>query len=105
MYKLFLLIILTSQIVLAEDYEAVSKILKNSCVGCHNTDYAAAGIDLSSYEGVLKTVEPYEPSESLLMDAVLGRNGATPMPMNGDKLSQQDLDDLRFWIEDGAYED
>jgi mono/diheme cytochrome c family protein len=89
----------------AEDYESVKKVLKSNCVNCHNPGYAAGGIDLSSYEGVLKVIEPYEPDSSLLLDVILGRNGATQMPLGKSRLSKEDIDDVRFWIEDGAYED
>jgi hypothetical protein len=92
--------------------EDVMPIFRGRCVGCHQAGgegYEASGLDLTSYEGVMKgtkfgkMVLPGDPSGSNLM-WLLDWRGApeTRMPHGKKKLSTCDRDAIRAWIQEGA---
>jgi hypothetical protein len=92
--------------------EDVMPIFKGRCVGCHQAGgegYEKSGLDLSSYEGVMKgtkfgkMVLPGDPTGSNLM-WLLDWRGApeTRMPHEKKKLSTCDRDAIRAWIQEGA---
>ena len=92
--------------------EDVMPIFKGRCVGCHQAGgegYEKSGLDLSSYEGVMKgtkfgkMVLPGDPTGSNLM-WLLDWRGApeTRMPHGKKKLSTCDRDAIRAWIQEGA---
>lgn len=105
MKKLFLFLVISSNVTFASEYQDIqNSILGPKCVSCHNTQYAAHGIDLSSYEGVLKTVEPYDSEASELYLAITKEDGGR-MPLMQPALTRSEIRQIMFWIDDGAYED
>jgi hypothetical protein len=90
----------------------IMPILKGRCVSCHQTGGAGfekSGLDLSTYEGLMKgtkfgpMVIPREPDSSNLMWLLDWR--ASPelrMPHGKKKLSVCDRNDIRAWIREGA---
>jgi outer membrane lipoprotein-sorting protein len=84
----------------AVSYSAVEPILKNSCLGCHNSGNAKAGLAVDSYEGVMKKVTAGDAAASALYRSI---SGARPrMPKGGAPLSQKDQDTIAAWINSGA---
>ncbi len=92
--------------------EDVQPIFKGRCIVCHapgGQGYQASGLDLSTYEGVMKgtkfgpMVIPGNPESSNLM-WLLDWRGApeTRMPHGKRKLSVCDRDAIRAWIREGA---
>lgn len=88
-------------------YAKVEKIVKARCVGCHNGAKGAAGVDLSSYDGIMKSkfkgkkvVVAKKPKESVIIDALLG-HGVAKMPP-GPPLSAADIKVVQDWITAGA---
>jgi len=90
----------------------VMPILSGHCFSCHQPGGQGnekSGLDLSTYEGVMKgtkfgkTVIPKDPEGSNLM-WLLDWRGApeTHMPLGKRKLSTCDRDMIRQWIRDGA---
>ena len=79
-------------------------IFEANCLICHGEKAKQAGLDLRSRDGLLKggisgpAVVPGSASESLLMEKVF--SGA--MPMGGEKLSAQEIELVRQWIDAGA---
>ncbi len=92
----------------ASAFTPVNDILTKSCVGCHNSTKPADGIDLSSYEAVMKggkegpVVIAGDPDKSLLAMTVKGAPGVKKMPLKGDPLTEAQIKDIETWIKDGA---
>lgn len=87
-------------------------IFRGRCVTCHQPGgegYEKSGLDLTTYEGVMKgtkhgpMVIPKDPDSSNLMWLLDWR--ASPelrMPHGSKKLSTCDRNDIRQWIREGA---
>lgn len=92
--------------------EDVFPVLKGRCMDCHSpgsAGYDASGLDLRSYEGLMKgtkfgpMVIARDPESSNLMLLLDGR--ADPkirMPHGTRRLSVCDRDAIRQWIREGA---
>jgi mono/diheme cytochrome c family protein len=92
--------------------EDILPILKGRCVSCHQpggAGYEKSGLDLTSYEGLMKgtkfgaMVIPRDPDGSNLMWLLDWR--ASPevrMPHGKKKLSICDRNAIRAWIREGA---
>jgi mono/diheme cytochrome c family protein len=83
------------------NYALVSeRIFTPKCVGCHSGAKAASGVDLSSYENIMKPalVVPFAPEKSELLACVVeGR-----MPKKAARLADVEIQWIRRWIERGA---
>ncbi|MBM3530700.1 MAG: hypothetical protein FJX62_21680 [Alphaproteobacteria bacterium] len=92
--------------------EDIVPILKGRCVSCHQpggAGFEKSGLDLSTYEGLMKgtkfgrMVIPRDPDGSNLMWLLDWR--ASPqlrMPHGKKKLSVCDRNEIRDWIREGA---
>jgi len=90
----------------------IMPIFRGRCTGCHQPGgegFEKSGVDLTSYEGVMKgakhgaMVVPREPDSSNLVWLLDWR--ASPelrMPHGNKKLSTCDRNDIRTWIREGA---
>lgn len=82
----------------------VAPILDQKCIGCHGEIQPLAGLDLSSYKGVMAGAkgEPVviegNSSKSLLVKVV--RSG--DMPKYGDKLPDVQVEIISNWVAQGA---
>ncbi|MEO1497384.1 MAG: c-type cytochrome domain-containing protein [Planctomycetota bacterium] len=82
------------------------KVLKKRCVACHRPDDISAGLDLSTYEGVLEgsasgeVVVAGAPEDSYLY-LVTAHLEEPVMPPGGHMIPEGELDLLRRWIESG----
>ena len=93
-------------------HEDVFPIFKGRCIDCHRPGgqgYEASGLDLTTYEGLMKgtkhgpMVIPGDPDSSNLMWLLDWR--ASPelrMPHGSKKLSVCDRTEIRRWISEGA---
>ena len=83
----------------------VRPILDSNCLRCHNAKARKADLDLSTYASILKggesglVVVPGKPEESPLYEMV--RDGTMPA-VKGGRLSAEQTETLRLWIEAGA---
>lgn len=92
--------------------EEVFPIFKARCTSCHQPGgegFEKSGLDLSTYEGVMKgtkfgkMVIPGDPESSNLMLLIDWRaSPALRMPHGKKKLSICDRDAIRAWIREGA---
>src|SRR5262245_2761515 len=106
-------LLLLSTSAFAEDkvtyQDHVLPLFHNSCLNCHNPDKKKAGLDLSTYAGVMtgggtgKAVEPGDPDGSLLFRLVKHEEEPN-MPPKSDKLPDKDLDLIKRWIAGGVLE-
>lgn len=90
----------------------IMPIFRGRCVSCHQSGgegFEKSGLDLTSYEGLMKgtkhgpMVIPKDPDSSNLMWLLDWR--ASPeirMPHGSKKLSTCDRNDIRTWIREGA---
>src|SRR5882672_6085359 len=78
----------------------VRPILAANCYTCHGQKMQMSGLDFSSAEGLAKVVSPGASAESRLYRAVSYAE-TIKMPPAG-KLKDQDIADLKAWIESGA---
>ena len=92
----------------------VFPIFKGRCISCHQpggAGFEKSGLDLSTYEGVMKgtkigkMVVPGDPDTSNLMWLLDWRASAElRMPHGKKKLSICDRDAIRAWIREGAHD-
>ncbi len=76
---------------------SVKPIFTTWCVGCHNTTNPGKGIDLTSYESTIASV-----NSGQLLGSIKHIGAFTPMPQNTDKLSDCDIAKIAKWIRQGA---
>jgi hypothetical protein len=84
-------------------------IFTDHCVTCLGPSRADNGLRLDSYQGVMKgtnhgpVVVPGDPDHSALISVVQGSvEPSIRMPHGGQKLTEQDVQNLRLWIQAGA---
>jgi mono/diheme cytochrome c family protein len=88
----------------------IRPVLANNCYKCHSTkaEKVKGGLLLDSREGVLKggdsgpALVPGNPDTSLLIKAIRYTDPDLQMPPKGDKLSDQQINDLVAWVKMGA---
>lgn len=83
----------------------VQPILSNSCgvVGCHNAGTASEGFVATSYQDVMKIVEPGNPKSSKLYDVITNVWAEHFMPPDN-PLSKEERNIIQLWILQGALE-
>lgn len=79
----------------------IKPILDASCAtsGCHNASAHQAGIDLSNYNGVRNVS-----SQDRFLGSIQHKKGYNPMPQNSAQLSQDKIDLITCWVQNGAVE-
>ncbi|MBX3112610.1 MAG: DUF1553 domain-containing protein [Fimbriimonadaceae bacterium] len=88
-------------------YGDVAKLLRAKCVSCHGGDAPAAGLDLRTYETLMKggasgpPVIKGQSAKSLLLQRVKGVGGPQ-MPLGFTPLSARELKLVADWIDQGA---
>ncbi|CAN5231158.1 hypothetical protein BH23BAC3_BH23BAC3_35420 [soil metagenome] len=92
--------------------EHIQPIFTNNCVACHG---GTSGVTLSSYDATMNSVGlqygmnvviPEEPAQSPIVDKISSDNPqhGVRMPEGGPYLSEDEIDAIRQWIEEGANE-
>jgi mono/diheme cytochrome c family protein len=93
-----------------DKYADVQKITTANCVSCHGAQRPPAGIDLSSYDTIMKggrkgpIVAAGDPDSSLIYKAVTGAAGVRKMPPKGN-LDAASIQTISAWIKAGAKND
>ncbi|MBN2172620.1 MAG: cytochrome c [Bacteroidales bacterium] len=81
--------------------ETVFPIIQNKCYGCHSGSNPSGGISLTNYNQVKAQASIPVGSPGSLLGAITWANGNTPMPQNGNQLSECNIAQIRNWIDDG----
>lgn len=76
---------------------SIRTIINNKCLGCHSSTAAQGNINFSTYTGVKAKVD-----DGRLWGAINHFPGFSPMPKNGNKLSDCEITLFRKWIATGA---
>lgn len=88
----------------------VSEILKRNCWNCHGDSKQEAGLNLTSYESVLKggsggaVVVSGRASASRLLDVLIETDPEKRMPPDTDPLPSKEIAIIKKWIEAGLLE-
>ncbi|MEO6303352.1 MAG: hypothetical protein ABIP51_09265 [Bacteroidia bacterium] len=78
-------------------YDArIKNIMQLWCVGCHNASNSSAGVDLSSYSGVVSSI-----SNNRLLGSIQHLPGYVPMPQNSGQIQKCEIDAIQNWINSG----
>ena len=86
----------------------VQTALKAHCASCHTGESSKSGLDLSTFEGVMKggdsgrAVVPGKADESLLIHRLEGKGGLDSMPLGFKQLSEEKIKSIRDWIDAGC---
>lgn len=103
-----------SQIVSATFTNIQNDILSKSCAfsGCHSSGSVNPNLSGNSYSNIVNKksstgmdyVKPNDPGNSYLLQKIIGSNGiqGSRMPLNSSPLSQDKIDIITEWINDGA---
>ena len=75
----------------------VVPILQANCYSCHGDGGKDGGVNLDTYENVKD-----EADGGALLGTITHSSGFPPMPENGGKLSDCDINIIRDWINHGA---
>lgn len=84
-------------------FAAVKAILSKNCMPCHSSQGRKAGIDLSSYDGIMGSqgaVVAGEPEHSGIYTTTSGPRAS--MPKGGPKLTEAQTKVIYEWIKNGA---
>ncbi len=75
-------------------------IFNPKCAQCHNPQKASAGLDVTSYESWMASgkIVKHDCKKSPVFKSLM----AGRMPLNGPKLSAQELQSIASWIDNGA---
>lgn len=87
----------------------IRKIFRDNCANCHNASRARAGLDLSSYAGVIKGSTSGEiviagSADDSLLYLTMTHAEEPAMPPGKAPLKDRYLNQVRVWIETGAPE-
>jgi mono/diheme cytochrome c family protein len=92
------------------DYLKIIKpLLGLRCTTCHGPLRQNGALRLDAAVLIRKggdsgpAIKPGEPKKSLLLDALLGRNGVSRMPAEGKPLNPKEIDLIRKWVQQGAF--
>ncbi len=78
----------------------VAPLFKDACMNCHGGAKRKAGLDVSSYESVMKFVKAGEPAKSKLHSSLLGKGAKLMPPKN--PLAEDQIALVKDWIAAGA---
>lgn len=83
--------------------ENILPIFVSNCSskGCHNSIDSEEDFDLTSYEGIMKGIVAGHPLRSKIYNVISGKHPKMP-PEAHKKLSSQEVDLIRSWIQFGA---
>ncbi|MDE0435715.1 MAG: PSD1 and planctomycete cytochrome C domain-containing protein, partial [Bryobacterales bacterium] len=86
----------------------IGPLLENRCLGCHSAQLQSSGLRLDSREALLTggytgpAIRPGDSAGSKLIHLVAGLEKGIVMPLDGDRLTADQIGLLRAWIDQGA---
>ncbi|MFN9549181.1 MAG: c-type cytochrome domain-containing protein, partial [Pirellulaceae bacterium] len=90
-------------------HEEIRPILVQHCLACHDAKESSAGVILERYATLLvagpkgRLVQPGDPDNSRLIQAIRGENGLEKMPPEDQPpMPQEQIDRIVQWVRDGA---
>ena len=91
------------------NYSNVKTIIDLNCLGCHNSEISLGGLNLSTYENIISSgsIIPEDALNSNLVDRITRSAEDAllmPPPDISEGLSQENIDVIIEWINNGALE-
>ncbi|MFO0804214.1 MAG: PSD1 and planctomycete cytochrome C domain-containing protein [Gemmataceae bacterium] len=84
----------------------IRPILSNACYKCHGPAVQKAKLRLDTRDGAMKNnaIVPGKPAASAILERICDADNETRMPPadSGDRLTNQQIEKLKAWIEQGA---
>ncbi|MCA9071615.1 MAG: DUF1549 domain-containing protein, partial [Planctomycetaceae bacterium] len=86
----------------------IKPIFQKHCVSCHGTGKQESGLRLDAAKFFTKggdrgpAIAPGKSADSLLYQSLLGEGDVSEMPLEGTKLSEEQIAMVRRWIDQGA---
>lgn len=86
----------------------VKPVLTDRCMGCHRDGRSEAGLNLTSMSKILTGAEhgpvltPGSPQTSPIYTVLSGLHPKSRMPKTGDRLTPEQIEAIRLWIQQGA---
>lgn len=77
--------------------KTVQPIFTSWCIGCHKPSNLGAGIDLTTYAGIVASQ-----NNNSLLGSIEHMSGFSQMPKNTNKLSDCDIAIIKKWLREGA---
>lgn len=77
----------------------IKPLIQNNCQGCHSGAAPGGGIELETYTGVKAIAD-----NGKLFGSISHITGYKPMPQNGNKLPDCQINIVKIWINQGAQE-
>lgn len=78
----------------------VMPVIQNNCTGCHSGATPGGGITLETHSDIVTVAD-----NGRLMGSITHSAGFSPMPQNGDKLSDCTIAQIQKWIDNGTPND
>lgn len=75
----------------------IQPLMNKWCVGCHSTNNAGGGHDLSNYNGIKNSI-----SSGRFIGSIQHTAGYSAMPKSASKLSDCDINAITKWVNAGA---
>ena len=72
-------------------------LLDYTCIGCHNENFQSGGVALSPFDALQD-----EALNGKLLCSIEWTNNCDPMPKNGAKMDECEINIIRSWIAAGA---
>jgi len=88
------------------NYSNVKTIIDLNCLGCHNSEISLGGLNLSTYENIINSgsVISGDALNSNLINRITRFEGDGLLMPPTNKLSQENIDIIIEWINNGALE-
>ncbi|RYG24720.1 c-type cytochrome [bacterium] len=92
----------------AVPYASVQAVMTEKCAGCHGANNPKGGVNLTSYESLMKggedgaIVKAGDPAGSELIQVMRHTEGHKPMPPQGPPASEEQIKTVEDWIKAGA---
>ncbi len=81
----------------------IRPLLDSRCISCHSDDERNGGLSMEGYAHVMDAVTAGKPDDSRLYKVISGESPR--MPKGSPKLSEEQVTNVRLWIEQGAKDD
>lgn len=81
--------------------ENVWPVISESCAGCHGGNAPAGNIPLENYQEVVNAAQIPAGQYGSLIGVIKHAPGNSPMPQNGNKLSDCKISQIEAWIAGG----
>lgn len=78
-------------------------MFKDACARCHSGNKRKAGLDVTSYDSIMKFVKAGDPNNSKLQKSLLGKGAKLMPPKN--PLADDQVALVKAWISAGAKKD